>query len=456
LNYNYDGRYLLTATIRADGSSKFGKNNKWGYFPSAAFAWRVSNESFMSNVRAISNLKLRLSFGVTGNQGLSAYQSQPRLSTVNYPFNDEIAIGFQNDVIENPNLKWEKTAQYDAGLDVGLFNGRIMLTGDYYIKRTTDLLQVVSLAPSSGYISQVQNLGSLENKGAELEVNGKLLTGTLKWDMGLVWFKNNIKVLDLGGMEEYPGSWVQSWDWRPFPIRVGSPLGEIYGYKVEKVMKTQEDVNNAAKDLATKRIGEFDYVKDENGNMKRFNLGSTNPKFSFGFNSRIAYKNFELAFHFAGNIGQKIFNLQDRILLYGDGAQTTREYYERFWIPEIKDASGKVVIPDNGGDLHMIAAPWGRTSLNSITAPNDLMIHDGSWIKLRNLQLSWILPKKYTPSWLKGLKLFTSVTNLFSIDNYSGLDPEASVYGQDPTRRGVAFGEYPMSRTYSFRVDFQF
>src|SRR5690606_27542098 len=120
------------------------------------------------------------------------------------------------------------------------------------------------------------------------------------------------------------------WDWRPFPIKVGRPLGEIYGYKVERVMKTQEDVDRAANDLATKRIGEFDYVKDEEGNMKLFRLGSTNPRFSFGFNSQFAYDAFELSFHFAGSIGQNILNMQDRLILYGDGSQTTRDYYNRF------------------------------------------------------------------------------------------------------------------------------
>ncbi|HEY9560052.1 MAG TPA: TonB-dependent receptor [Anseongella sp.] len=456
LNYNYDNRYLLTASLRADGSSKFGKYNKWGYFPSAAFAWRVSNESFMSDIKSISDLKLRLSYGVTGNQGLSSYQSLPQLMPESYPFEDAVSIGYQNAIIENPNLRWERTTQYNVGLDIALFNGRIALTGEYYLKRTADLLQVVSLAPSTGYLKQVQNLGSLENKGMELEVNAKVLTGKLKWDVGAVWFKNDVEVLDLGGMDEYPGAWTVSWDWRPFPIKVGRPLGDIYGYRVDKVMKTQEDIANAANDLPTKNIGEFDFVKDEEGNMKLFRLGNTNPRFSLGFNSTFSYKAFELSFHLAGSIGQDIFNMQDRFLLYGDGAQTTRDYYNRFWIPEVKDASGNVVIPDNGGDLHMIAATGGRTSLSNLNAPIDLMIQDGSYVKLRNLQLAYTLPKKSTPAWMRRLRLYASVTNLFSFDNYSGLDPEASVYGQDPTRRGVAYGEYPMSRTFTFRADFRF
>lgn len=285
INYNYADRYLLTASLRADGSSKFGKNNKWGYFPSAAFAWRILKEPFIIDAGPFSDLKLRLSYGVTGNQGIGPYQSIPQLTPVNYPFNNNVLTGYQNAIFENPDLKWERTSQYNIGVDLGFWRQRFTFTGNYYIKNTSDLLQVVSLAPNTGYASKLQNLGALQNKGVELEFSAAIIDKAFKWDVQGVWFKNLIKVTDLGGLQEYPGTYTWDWGKRPFPIKVGQPLGIIYGYKVERVMKTKEDVNNAAKNLGTKQIGEWDFVKDKEGKISILPIGNTNPDFSFGFTS---------------------------------------------------------------------------------------------------------------------------------------------------------------------------
>ena len=454
INYNYADKYLFTASLRADGCSKFGTDNKWGYFPSGAFAWRINQEEFLKGIRAISNLKLRLSYGVTGNSGISPYQSLSQLSTTNYPFANSVQTGYQNAILENPDLRWEKTSQYNIGMDLGLWNEKVSVTADYYIKKTDDLLQTVNLSPSSGWYSWLTNLGSLENRGIEFLIKGVIVDKQFKWDVTGTWYKNVIKVTDLGGLSEYQGGYTLWWNWRPFTIKVGEPLGVVYGYQVSKVMKTPADVADAAKDNPSKRIGELDFVKDEKGNSKVMPIGNTNPDFSFGLSSHMSFKSFDLSMLFSGSIGQDIFNLQSRLTLQGSGGQTTYDYYKRFWVMDILSKDGSVKIPDNGGDLHAMATLGGRQGLNN--APNNLMIEDGSFVKLRTVTLGYTLLSKYRPTWLKGLKPYISVNNVFCIDNYSGVDPEASVYGQDPTRRGVAYGEYPLARTWTFGLNATF
>lgn len=449
-SYNYDERYFFDASLRADGSSNFTKENRWGYFPSMAFAWRVNKEPFFK-INKISDLKLRLSYGVTGNQGVSPYQTGIRLAPVTSPFGNALYIGLQNDNLGNPDLKWEQTAQYNLGLDLGLFKQRLTLTGNIYLKKTTDLLQDVLLSANTGYQTQTRNLGSLQNKGIELAINGTIIEKkNFKWDMGFNYFNDINLVTSLGGLDEYPGGYTLWWDWRPYVIKVGQPLGVLYGYKILKVMKTQVDLDNAAVDNPNVSLGEYDFVKDPaTGRMQLMKIGNTNPKFSFGFTNNFTLKQWSLAILLAGSLGQDIFNLNVRPLF--ENSQTYRSYYEKAWVPEIKDSNGNVVIKDNGGTLPVYESISGR----NYNIPNDGMIENGSWVKLRNVTLSYTLITQKI-NWLKNIKLYVSGSNLFSIDSYSGLDPEASVYGQDPTRRGTAYGEYPMARTFTFGFNASF
>lgn len=450
-SYNYDDRYLFSASLRADASSKFGANNKWGYFPALSAAWRINQESFMANSKSVSDLKLRLSYGETGNQGISPYQSMARLGATNYAFNGNLQTGFQNSALGNPDLRWEKTAQYNLGVDLGLFNQRLTLTANVYHKKTTDLLQNVTLSPNSGYSQQLQNMGALSNRGFEIELSGLVINKKdLQWRIGVNAFRNMIKVTDLGGLQEYPGGYTLWWDWRPYRIMVGEPLGILYGYKIDKVMKTAADVANAANNNPRKAIGEYDYVKDKDGNMALMKIGDTNPAISFGFSSELNYKNWGLNFLIAGSVGQDIFNLNQRVL-QSESQQNLRSNYYNAWVPEIRNSQGDIVYADNGKDMPVFRSINGRT----YNFPIDHMIEDGSWIKLRNITLHYTLSAPKVP-YLKGLKLFVSGANLLCIDNFSGLDPEASVYGQDPTRRGTAYGEYPMARTFTFGLNASF
>ncbi len=449
--YNFNDRYLFTTSIRADGSSKFGANRKWGYFPSASFAWRVNQESFMANVKSVSDLKVRLSYGVTGNQGISPYQSMARLGATNYAFNGTLATGFQNAALENPDLRWEKTTQFNLGLDLGLFNQRLTLTANIYQKNTTDLLQNVTLAPSSGYSQQLRNMGALNNRGFEVEVSGLVIDRKdWQWRVSGNVYRNLIKVTSLGDIQEYPGGYTLWWDWRPYRIIVGEPLGILYGYKIDKVMKTAEDVANAANNNPRKAIGEYDYVKDRDGNMAMMKIGNTNPDISFGFSSELTYKQWGLNFLVAGSLGQDIFNLNLRVL-QSESQQNLRSNYYNAWVPEIKNAQGEIVYADNGKNMPVFRSINGRT----YNFPIDHMIENGSWVKLRNVTLSYMLESRKI-RYVNGLKVFVSGANLLVFDKFSGLDPEASVYGQDPTRRGTAYGEYPMARTFTFGVNVTF
>lgn len=457
-NYSYDNRYLITGSIRADGSSKFGTANKWGYFPSVAVAWNIDNEKFLQTAQWLSNLKLRLSYGVTGNQGIRPYQSLATLAPIQYvDGNGSIVTGYNYGNVPNPGLRWETTDQFNTGIDIGLLNNRVSLSANIYYKLTKNLLQQITLAPSMGIGPQTMNYGELENRGLELDLNTiPVKNKNLTWTLGGNISFNRTKVLSLGGANSYPGKYVVLWEWYPFEIRVGESLGNIYGAKVEKVMTTQEDLSNAAKDITgtALNIGEFDYVKDENGYIKKVNLGNTTPHYTFGISSNLTWKRWTFSFLVAGSMGGKILNMNQKLQMTFQGVfNPTYDMVERAWYPDILNADGSVAIPGNyEGDLNMINF-LGSRNYNTYGVL-DKWVEDGSWVKLKNVTLSHRFKTRTT--WIKEVKPYVSVANLFCITNYSGYDPEVSIYGQDPTRRGVDNGSYPLSRTYSVGLNFIF
>ena len=454
INYNFDERYLLTASIRADGSSRFGKSNKWGYFPSAAFAWRINQEGFLKDNNLISNLKLRLSYGETGNQGVAPYQSQAALTPGNHPYEGRMQQTYSyGSGMPNPDLKWETTKQYNSGLDLGFFKNRLMITGDFYVKKTVDLLQRLDTPSNSGFGYVYKNAGSLRNIGGELAITSLIIDKRdFNWNLTFNWSKNEIKVLDLGGIKSFPGYHVWGWANFPFPVTVGRSLGEIWGYKITHVMKTAEDVANAAKDSPVKSLGQYDFEKDEDGNMKRMVIGNTNPKFIFGLNSNIVYKNFDLSFAMAGSIGQDILNInadpgfdyQNRVHLYADNR----------WIPDVVDKDGVVVFKDNGKNGHILEPVTGGVNYGERTYSNE--VENGSWIKMKNLTIGYMHKFKNPNLFISQIRPYISMNNVFCIDSYTGLDPETSIYGQNPLCRGVAFSEYPMTFAITFGINITF
>lgn len=449
LNYNYNNRYLLTATIRADGNSKFGESNKWGYFPSLAVAWRVVQEDFFKRASAFSDFKIRASYGVTGNAGLAPYQSLPLMDVTMVAFQDEPYLGIYNGNIPNPQLRWEKTYQANIGADIGLFKDRLYVTADVYDKTTHGLLQRVRLASSTGFSSRVMNLGSLQNRGIEVLVKGSIIKSKkLNWDLSANWSSNKSKILDLGGMKSYREG-VMIDNWYPFVIEKGAQLGLIYGYKVSNIIKTEEDIANAALDNPNKRIGEYDYVKDANGMMKEMVIGNTNPDFIYGFSTMLNFKNFTVNANFAGSVGNDVLNVQKQIVQ--NRSLTLPSELYNYWIPEIRNSEGEVVIPDNGKNGLSIGYP--NNTVHDISKLVDRYIEDGSFFRMNSLSVSYRWIPNHRVKFFRSITPTFSVSNLFMITNYSGVNPETSVYGQDPIRRGVAYYEYPLPKSFSFGLN---
>lgn len=448
--YNYANKYIFNASVRADGDSRFGKNHKWGWFPSAGAAWRVIGEDFF-DVPCFSDFKIRASWGITGNSRLGVYQSMGLMGTTDVAFGDEVYVGYVHSTIPNPDLRWERTSQYNVGIDLAFFKDRLSFTADVYEKNTTDLLQNLKLAPSAGYSSRTINTGHLRNRGIELNIKGILLRNRdFFWDLSANWYTNRSKMISLGkDMEEYRVGITNNWT--PFRIAPGAELGEIWGYKVSNIIKTSEDVANAAIDNPNKGIGNYDYEKDENGYMKEQVIGNTNPDFCYGFATTFRWRNFTLNASFSGSFGNDMINVQKQVQL--NRTQTHKNALYNYWIPEIKDSEGNVVIPDNGKNGLCLWYP--ASSAHDISKLVDRYIEDGSYFKMNNLSLSYSLRQKKV-KWLNELKVTLAADNVFCITNYSGLNPETSLYGQDPIRKGVAYYEYPMTRTFSVGLSITF
>lgn len=434
INYSFKSKYLFTASIRADGSSRFGESNKWGYFPSAAFAWRVIDETFMQNIDFFSDLKLRLSWGATGNTGLSPYQTLLTLSPVQAIFSNQIAIGFlPGTTLANANLKWESTEATNIGLDIGLLKNRISLTADYYKKNTKDLLATVPLETSSGYSNTIMNIGEIQNSGVELGINASLFNKKFKWDINANISRNRNKVKALAGGSDVFGIAVG----QPLAVavnlvRVGNPVGVFYGY-LEDGLNAQGaikyvDVNkDGAVSLADKTI-----------------IGDPNPDFIFGFNSRMSYKNFDLTFFIQGSQGGDIFNVNPSSIgsSFYFGENQLKEVFYNHWSPANPDPKAK----------------YPKISAATKFLESNRYVEDGSYVRLKNLQLAYNVPvSKFGISWFKRLQVYVSAQNLVTITDYSGFDPEVSTRGgSNSISVGIDQTGYPTAKTYTIGAHFGF
>ncbi|HEY0108847.1 MAG TPA: SusC/RagA family TonB-linked outer membrane protein, partial [Fibrella sp.] len=319
INYGYKDRYLFTASFRADGSSRFGANKRYGYFPSAALAWRVSEEAFLKNNQVINDLKFRVTYGLTGNQdGIGNYPAYSLLGTQNYVFGNVVSTGIGPNQIANPDLSWETTAQADLGVDIGLFNSRVTITADAYLKRTRDLLLNVTIPSTSGYGSAIKNLGQVENKGIELSISsinvaGSPRTGAFSWRTDLNLATNRNKVIDIGGAPQIFAGQVANigQNLSSGIIRVGEPLGSFFGYVTNGLYQTKEELT-AITDPQAIKPGDRRYA-DLNGDKKiddndRTIIGRAQPKLVGGLNNTFAYKGVELTVFFQGVYGNSILN----------------------------------------------------------------------------------------------------------------------------------------------------
>ena len=452
INYNLMDKYLVTLTGRADGSSKFGAENKWAFFPSVAVAWKASQEQFIQDLNAFSTLKLRFSVGTTGNSEIGLYQSQAILSMQNYTFGEGyLSPGVGPIRMANPDLTWETTLQYDAGLEMGFLKDRLNMVIDAYYKKTTDLLLSANLPATSGFVPPMlgfnlppQNIGSLENKGLEFTVNFDVLTGDFKWKVSGNIFANKNKILDLGGRPGFTLVAPNDLDkhggkvW----IDVGLPVGVWRRSIYDGIFNNQAEVDAYVNDegdpiQAGAEPGDVKYV-DVNGDGtfdgKDLDIaGDPNPDYLFGITNEFSFKNFQLSIFISGSQGNDInsptFVHASDIGTMGSGNMVARMWNR--WTPSNMDTD----VPKAGANY-----TWG----------ND-MIFDGSYVKLKNVRLSYDIPASGI-SWLRNAQVYINLANLYTITDYPGYDPEVNSSGQSPWQRGIDLNSFPSPRSFMFGI----
>jgi TonB-linked SusC/RagA family outer membrane protein len=434
VNYGYKDRYFLTLTTRADGSSRFGKNNKWGTFPSAAIAWNATKEDFIKNIEAISLLKFRFSAGLTGNQEIPAYRSLARLGYLRYNFANTLVAGFSPVSFPNPDLGWERTTQYDFGVDAGVLNNRINVVTDLYYKRTNDLLLEVPTPYGSGLESAFMNYGSVENKGIELGINSINLTGDFQWTTSLIYSANRNKVLSLGpGVNEFVPIDPSN---NPRPsgiVRVGEPLGSFYMYKTNGIFQDGEDFTLSP--LQNTKAGSQKY-QDVNGDGKitqagdRTIVGNAQPLFLASLTNTFRYKGFDLTVFFQSSYGNKIFNNTRAELELGTGFTGASASLLNRWTPN-----------NTNTDMHRAVEDPSPTL-------SDRFVEDGSYLRLKNLTFGYTLPTSVvTRAHLKSVRFYVSAQNWLTFTHYTGFDPEVSKNGQSALNSGIDNGIYPNSKS---------
>ena len=463
--YNYDNRYYVTFTAREDYSSKFTKGNRGAFFPSVGVSWRMSEEKFIKDNeigKVITNLKLRYSYGMSGNQAISSYATFANLTAANYPFGGTIVNGYATDIYNpgNKNLKWETTYQHDAGIDLQLFN-RVDLTVDLYRKTTEDLLQQRQKATSTGLSRVLDNFGSVLNQGIEISLNANIIARSdMQWSIGGNIAFNENKIIELGTDRQFPNTLWNSF--KPFVLEEGRPIGQIMGFVEDGIWSSREEIINSAQfqklypgytvdsyDDATEKLidkswlGEIRY-KDLDGNDEITDndityLGTTNPKYTYGFNTSFSYKGFDLNVLFQGVHGNMILN-QPLIRWYniGNTRNIPVDILKEAWSPE-----------NPNGTAPKVYITYDRTERVS-----GRYFEDGSYLKLRSVSLGYTFnnPMKGIGS----LRISLSGNNLWTLTDYSGYDPEVNSFGSDPQTRGIDSGAYPQSRSFIFGVNLTF
>ena len=459
-NYNYDSRYLLTATMRADGSTVFSKKNKWGYFPSFAAAWRISEEGFMKDIRALSNLKLRAGWGIVGNDRISNFLSLDLYEPSKYGIGTTTYTVLTPKQLKNENLKWEGSSTINVGLDWGFFNNRLTMITDFFIKDTKDLLLAQSLAQVTGFSSQYQNIGKIRNKGIELSITGKpIKKRDFSWEstFNISFIRNELVSLQSGVNAMYSRSGFDSnVTENDFAAIVGQSLGLIYGYEFDGIYQ-YSDFNTTPggtlvlkegvtenRRLSSVQPGMVKY-KDQNGDGiittdDRTIIGHTIPKWYGGFTNNFNYKGFDLSVFVQFNYDNDIFNATR---MYATQSRSGR----RNMLAEVADrwtpthASNKV--PSTNGYV-----------------TNDIysrFVEDGSFLRLKNVALGYNLPTSWTKkAYVSGARIYGSAQNLVTFAGYSGYDPEVNTFSSNPMTPGVDWGAYPRSKVFTFGLEVQF
>lgn len=440
LNYSYASRYNASLTLRADGSSRFADNNRWGLFPSLGLSWNVDKERWF-DVEDIEYLQIRASIGSVGNQEIGDYKFVSNVEPRTVIINGNQATSYVITNMSNPDLKWETTTSYNVGFNVGLFKSRLTLTADFYSKKTTDLLLDVPVEQVTGFSTVLRNVGSVTNKGFELEAEGVLLeTKKLKWTLGANIAHNKNEVTSLGSSDYFIPSFSAAATLtyiNPLIVKVGQPLGTFYGYKFKGIIQSDEDiVSLPTQTISTVEAGnpKFEDVNNDGvvNEQDRVVLGNIQPKFTYGFNTKLNVSQWDFFVSLSGSYGNKLFNALRCRLERGNGY-----YYNPL-----------ATVADRWTLTNPSTTIQKASSETSIYA-DSRFVEDASYLKVRNIQIGYTLPFKQITKDAK-IRIFASLQNFFTITDYSGYDPESNRNGIDDTSalyQGVDYGAYPAAKT---------
>lgn len=430
IQYNYLGKYMITGALRADGASRFGKNNRWGYFPSVSLGWRISEEKFMNSLEFIDDLKLRASYGLTGNFNIPNYGSQGELAYYSYVLggsSPDAIKGAAPKSMPNPDLKWEKTAQVNVGFDATLFKNRLTLGLDLYNSNTYDLLLNVPVPMTTGYTTRLENIGKVNNKGIEFNISTNHQMGDVTWSAYFNISKNinEVKALGPGNADIISSGSVGN---AYFITRVGEPIGSYYLPVVEGVYKNQAEVDASLHyvdspsnyGLADTKPGDFKF-KDVNGDgildisdTDRAIVGNYMPDFTYGFGANIAWKGIDLGVIFQGVYGNEILNLSRRYFYNHEGNMNNYKGALDRWKSE-----------DNPGSGMNVRA--NRVSKGQNGTTSTWHVEDGSYLRIKNISLGYTFPMSLVNKvCLQAARIYCSIQNPFTFTRYEGYNPEVS------------------------------
>ncbi len=448
VNYDYKRKYMLTATVRRDGSSRFGDDTKWGTFPSASLGWRVSEEDFLSSSGTVSELKLRASYGITGSNDISNYGSYGGVGGNNYILGSgdgNIAGGLVQKSISNPMLSWEQTNELDLGFELGLFDDRIYVNFDYYKSLTDGLLLDVPIPLSNGFGSSLQNIGSVENKGIELSIDGRIIeNGEFNWSANFNISFNRNEVKSMGPTDAPiivgPRNFFNN---LAYITTVGEPIGSFYGYTTEGVYMTNAEAEADPAKFPKASAGDWNFL-DRNGDGVMNSedqgvIGNNVPDFIYGISSNMTWKGFDFNFTLQGVEGASVMNGMIRNMYRWYAGQN-----KNYWKSEAEPGDGQTPKPGGINQNRNVSTWW---------------IEDASFLRIKNLTFGYTIPASVFNGKISKLRVYTNVQNLYTFTSYPLYNPEVNTGEGDDYMQltpGLDFGTYPIPRVVTFGVNLQF
>ncbi len=477
-NYGFDNRYLLSFSLRADGSSKFADGNKWGYFPAASVAWRVSNERFFDKwTGTVNDLKLRVSYGEAGNNRIPNFLYLTQFNSGSqYGLNDQLVSAYVPSSLANADLVWETTVSRNLGMDASFFKNRLQFTIDVYKNSTNDLLVAVPVPTSSGYTSQIQNVGATENKGVELQVNAvPVQNKEFRWDLNFNLSNNKNKIKSLGTFQNFylaNSGWGFSNTPADYIVRVGDPVGSMWGFTTDGFYTVDQFDYNATTGVYTLKAGVANNggvlappqpgslrFKDLNGDTvindkDKSIIGVSQPKFFGGLNQQFTYKSFDLNVFINYQIGGDVYNANKLEFTTGYTPNANMLTVMNGHFRRINDLGQVVTDPASLAKLNANATIWTPSTSSNSFLLHSWAIEDGSFIRINNITLGYTLPSSISKRMkLQKLRFYITGSNLKVFTNYSGYDPEVSARRGNPVTPGVDYSAYPRSRSFLFGVN---